>query len=237
MRSAPSSRMVSPFSMRFSQMCFTSAAYSAGFPSRCGNGTLLASDSCASGVKPAIIGVSKMPGAIVTTRIPERGFDFSQDYEVINLLARSLYNRARIESLDSPARNEFLARSVGAFRRTLAVDSENVDAHYGLGLAYTELARAEPESEPGSRHLVGPGSAHYRLVANSLRPASTSRPSRARLPEPARRSQSRSPSKQGERVAWAKSPRRLPAAFAATSEQRAGWAIVGHPSPAGASEP
>ena len=60
--------------------------------------------------------------AVLSTRIPERGFDFSQDYEVINLLARALYNRARIEPLDSPARSEYLGRSIAAYRRTLAVD-------------------------------------------------------------------------------------------------------------------
>ena len=72
MRSAPSRRMVSPLSMVFSQMCLTSAANSAGRPSRGGKGTLLPSASCTSGEKPAIIGVSKIPGAMVTTRMPKR---------------------------------------------------------------------------------------------------------------------------------------------------------------------
>ena len=40
-------------------------AYSAGSPRRDGNGTCLPSESCASCGRPAIIGVSKMPGAIV----------------------------------------------------------------------------------------------------------------------------------------------------------------------------
>ena len=38
MRSAPSSRMTSPLSIGFSTMCAASAAYSAGCPSRAGNG-------------------------------------------------------------------------------------------------------------------------------------------------------------------------------------------------------
>ena len=50
----------------------TSAAYSAGLPRRGGNGTPAARDSRTSGVMPAIIGVSKMPGAMVITRIPKR---------------------------------------------------------------------------------------------------------------------------------------------------------------------
>ena len=51
MRNAPSRRMVSPLSMVFSQMCFTSAANSAGRPRRDGKGTLLPRASCTSGVK------------------------------------------------------------------------------------------------------------------------------------------------------------------------------------------
>jgi tetratricopeptide (TPR) repeat protein len=81
--------------------------------------------------------------AVLSTRIPDRGFDFSLDFEVINLLGSSLYARARREPLMAPARADFLRQTVAAYRRTLAIDSEDVAAHYGLGLAYAELARAE----------------------------------------------------------------------------------------------
>ena len=43
-RKAPSRRIVSPFSIVFSRMCRTSAAYSSGLPRRCGNGTVAPSD-------------------------------------------------------------------------------------------------------------------------------------------------------------------------------------------------
>ena len=69
-RIEPSSRMVSPLSISFSTICFTSAAYSAGRPRRDGNGTCWASYACASGGSPAIIGVSNRPGAMVHTRMP-----------------------------------------------------------------------------------------------------------------------------------------------------------------------
>ncbi len=72
MRMAPSSRIVSPLSIGFSMMARASWAYSAGFPSRGGNGTILPSASCTSGGMPSSIGVSKMPGAIVITRMPSR---------------------------------------------------------------------------------------------------------------------------------------------------------------------
>ncbi len=82
--------------------------------------------------------------SVLSTRIPDRGFDFSLDYEVINALGTSLYNRARREPRGGPDRAAFLQRAVDAYRRTLAIDSENVTAHYGLGLCYSELARTKP---------------------------------------------------------------------------------------------
>jgi tetratricopeptide (TPR) repeat protein len=78
--------------------------------------------------------------AVLATRVPERGLDFSQDYEVINALGASLYNRARRERAGSPEREKFVRSAIGAYRRTLAIDSENVAAHYGLGLAYSECS-------------------------------------------------------------------------------------------------
>src|SRR5213594_1928035 len=67
---APSSRIVSPFSITLVMMWQASAAYSSGWPSRDGNGTCLASEArTGSGSVPSR-GVSKIPGAIVTTRTP-----------------------------------------------------------------------------------------------------------------------------------------------------------------------
>jgi tetratricopeptide (TPR) repeat protein len=79
--------------------------------------------------------------SVLATKIPDRGFDFSLDYEVINALGTTLYNRARVEAVGSPERSEIMGRALTAFRRTLAIDSENVAAHYGLGLIYNDLAR------------------------------------------------------------------------------------------------
>src|SRR5690554_761775 len=72
MRSAPSRRITSPFSMGFSMIWRTSAAYSCGSPRRGGKGTSRARESRTTCDIPAIIGVSKMPGAMVITRIPWR---------------------------------------------------------------------------------------------------------------------------------------------------------------------
>jgi tetratricopeptide (TPR) repeat protein len=85
--------------------------------------------------------------SVLATRVPGRRFDFSGDYEVINALGASLYARARLESPGDPTRDEYLRRAVAAYRRTLAIDSENVAAHFGAALAYAELAR---NGDPGS---------------------------------------------------------------------------------------
>mmetsp|Transcript_14182 Transcript_14182/g.42610 ORF Transcript_14182/g.42610 Transcript_14182/m.42610 type:complete len:235 (-) Transcript_14182:93-797(-) len=53
-------------------MASTSFAYSAGSPSRDGNGTAAASSSLMCGGSPSIIGVLKRPGAMVTQRTPVR---------------------------------------------------------------------------------------------------------------------------------------------------------------------
>jgi hypothetical protein len=72
MRIAPSRRMVVPLSIGFRTMASASCAYSAGSPSRDGNGTCWPSDSCAFSGRPANIGVLKRPGAMVITRMPSR---------------------------------------------------------------------------------------------------------------------------------------------------------------------
>ena len=79
--------------------------------------------------------------SVLATKIPERGFDFSLDYEVINSLGANYYNQARSQPIASPERLDFLRKSIATYRRTIAIDSENVAAHYGLGLAYADLAR------------------------------------------------------------------------------------------------
>ena len=89
--------------------------------------------------------------SVLATKVPERKFDFSIDYEVINELASAQYARARIEPIKSPERREHLKKTIAAYRRTLAIDSEDVAAHYGLGLAYGDPAwRADAPDEPPS---------------------------------------------------------------------------------------
>lgn len=95
--------------------------------------------------------------AVLGMRTPEmirRGFDFSKDYEVLNLLGQTLYQRGRQERGEAgrPAREQFFRDAVDAFRRTLALDSENVAAHYNLSLLYEELGEPDRAAEHRQLH-------------------------------------------------------------------------------------
>lgn len=83
-----------------------------------------------------------------------RRFDFRWDYEVINLLGETLFDLARRNR--SPAqreqRDELLREAVGVFKRTLALDPENVTAHYNLALLYQMLGQNELASVHREAH-------------------------------------------------------------------------------------
>jgi tetratricopeptide (TPR) repeat protein len=73
--------------------------------------------------------------------LTERGLDFSKDYEVINELGQTLFERAKIErgEANRPMRELFLRQAVEQFEKTLALDSENLTAHYNLALLNGQL--------------------------------------------------------------------------------------------------
>jgi tetratricopeptide (TPR) repeat protein len=82
--------------------------------------------------------------SILEDRYPEldrRGFDFSLDYEVINELGQTLFERAKAErgEANRAAREKFLRQAVEQYQRTLSLDSENLAAHYNLALLYEQL--------------------------------------------------------------------------------------------------
>ena len=80
--------------------------------------------------------------SILEDRYPEldkRGFDFSKDYEVINELGQAYFERAKMERADPAKQKEFLNLAVESFQKTLALDSENLTAHYTLAQIYPQL--------------------------------------------------------------------------------------------------
>lgn len=91
--------------------------------------------------------------SVLNTRIPERKIDLSLDYDVINELAGALYLRSKDPSIpaDSDERRDYLKKTIATYRRTLAIDSENVIAHYGLAQAYHDPAWGRVKVEAGER--------------------------------------------------------------------------------------
>lgn len=95
--------------------------------------------------------------SILEDRYPEldqRGFDFSRDYEVINELGQTLFERAKMErgEANKAVRESFLRQAVDRFKSTLAIDSENVPAHYNLALIYEQLGDTKLASEHRALH-------------------------------------------------------------------------------------
>jgi tetratricopeptide (TPR) repeat protein len=71
-----------------------------------------------------------------TSDLAERGFDFSRDYVIIGELGRALFQRSQMEGDDAAARDPFLLRSIEQYNRVLALDPEDLGAHYGLHQCY-----------------------------------------------------------------------------------------------------
>jgi tetratricopeptide (TPR) repeat protein len=91
--------------------------------------------------------------SILEDRYPEleqRKFDFSIDYEVINELGQALFERAKQER--GEGRRPFLQQAVEQFQKTLKIDSENLAAHYNLGLIYDQLGDAKLAEEHRKAH-------------------------------------------------------------------------------------
>ena len=80
-----------------------------------------------------------------------RGFDFSQDYRLLNELGQTLAERAKLERGEArrEQREALLGEAVSHFERTLELDPENVAAHYNLSLAKRQLG----DEEAAARHF------------------------------------------------------------------------------------
>jgi tetratricopeptide (TPR) repeat protein len=81
---------------------------------------------------------------LVDTRFQDardRGFDFSEDYRLLNDLALALAERAKFGRGEEGDHHRLEA--VEVFWRALAIDPENATAHYGLAQLYEQLGSIE----------------------------------------------------------------------------------------------
>ena len=92
--------------------------------------------------------------ALVETRFEEakrRGFDFSKDYRLLNTLGRSLFERAKLSASGEHER-QWLEAAAARFRQALAIDPENVTAHYGMAQVAARLGDENTEADHRRLH-------------------------------------------------------------------------------------
>jgi len=84
----------------------------------------------------------------------ERGFDFSYDIRVLNMMGRTLFERARQErgSAQQATREDLLVKSRDWFLKTLDIDPEDLTAHYNLAQVYTELGETDLAEQHRALH-------------------------------------------------------------------------------------
>ncbi|MCH2142108.1 MAG: hypothetical protein MK077_03820 [Phycisphaerales bacterium] len=85
-----------------------------------------------------------------------RGFDFSEDWRVLNELGSTLYQRARQArgAQRQDQREAFLGESAEMFERSLELDPENVEAHFGLMQVYRDLGDTERADHHEVQHAT-----------------------------------------------------------------------------------
>ena len=94
--------------------------------------------------------------ALVETRFDEarrRGFDFSRDYRLLNTLARTLFERAKL----APSPEEetrWLDAAAARYREALILDPENVAAHYGMAQVAARLGDETLEAHHRRLHEI-----------------------------------------------------------------------------------
>ena len=90
-----------------------------------------------------------------TQAMIDRKFDFSLDYEVINLLGQTLFDLAKQSHgpKRQAQREAYLRQAVSEFEKTLKLDRENIAAHFNLQHLYAQLGDKEKSEEHHKLHL------------------------------------------------------------------------------------
>ena len=91
-----------------------------------------------------------------TAEMRERGFDFSLDYQVINLLGQAYFDLGKQRSRGgiTDGVKKLWQQAIEQFNRTLEIDSENVTAHYNLSLLHRSLGNEELEEKHTQLHQL-----------------------------------------------------------------------------------
>ncbi|MHC4876491.1 MAG: tetratricopeptide repeat protein [Planctomycetota bacterium] len=89
-----------------------------------------------------------------TPEMQKRGFDFSIDFKVINLLGQTLFDLGRLRARQgrTDEARQHWQEAVAQFEKTLTIDSEDVTAHFNLQLLYAELGDEEKSAEHAKLH-------------------------------------------------------------------------------------
>ncbi|MEX0818212.1 MAG: multiheme c-type cytochrome, partial [Pirellulaceae bacterium] len=89
-----------------------------------------------------------------TPDMEKRGFDFSLDFEVINLLGQTLFDQGRLRARQgrTDEARQLWQEAIATFNRTLAIDSEDVTGHHNLQLLYAELGDSLKSQEHERLH-------------------------------------------------------------------------------------
>jgi hypothetical protein len=80
-----------------------------------------------------------------------RGFDFSKDYRVLDLLGEVQYQQAQ-RMAEGEERSALLAEAAAQFEGALALDPENLAAHWGLRQIAVERGDADAAAVHGAAH-------------------------------------------------------------------------------------
>ena len=111
--------------------------------------------------------------ALAETRFAEaqrRGFDFSKDYRLLNTLARTQFERAKLAA-NFEEETRWLEAAASRYREALSVDPENVTAHHGLAQVAARLGDGATEQRHRRLHDTyrPDDNAQDRAIANARR--------------------------------------------------------------------
>jgi tetratricopeptide (TPR) repeat protein len=82
----------------------------------------------------------------------DRKFDFRRDFVVLDELGKTLFKRA-LQEESVTQRDLFLRRAIAWYEDTLKIDSEDLDAHYGLAQSFALLGESMPVAPVANRVL------------------------------------------------------------------------------------